>query len=176
MHTDTVEDPHSPSFHPGLWGTMLQTRNCYQQIHTGKIPHDAKMGKDLPQWVWFEKFAHNWITRIVWIIIYSCFYYYFVTAWWMWLLLPFTIILCSFQGAVINWWAHSFGYVNYSMRNTSTNLFPFDPIFMGDAYHNNHHRYPGRINNAHRWFEFDFIYLVMRSMKRFGMISWNSGG
>ena len=173
MHTDTESDPHSPTFHPGLWGTLVQTRNSYHHLHTGITKYDIKLGKDLPTWDAFEKFAHNWITRVAWIFLYIIFYAFFVTAWWMWLLLPLTITMSSFQGALINWWAHRFGYVNYPMNNTSTNILPIDPIFIGDAYHNNHHQFPGRANNAHRWFEFDLIFYITVLLGKLRIISWN---
>src|SRR5450631_769786 len=62
MHTDTREDPHSPSYHPGFFGTMLQTRNSYYNIYCGTTIVDEKLKKELPEWDSFEKISHNWIT------------------------------------------------------------------------------------------------------------------
>ena len=126
MHTDTQEDPHSPSNDPNFFKLMLQTRNSYYKIFIGKYTVDDKLKKDLPQWDSFEKIAHNWITRIAWILLYITFYIAFATAWWMYLFLPLTITMCTVQGTLINWWAHKFGYVNYSMKNTSKNILPVE--------------------------------------------------
>ena len=174
IHTDTEKDPHSPSYHPGFWGTMWQTRNSYHNIFIGKTIVDDKLAKDLPKWETFDKIAHNWLTRIAWITVYTFFYIAFASAWWMYLLLPLTIILCTFQGTMINWGAHTFGYMNYPMQNTSTNLIPVDILFVGDAYHNNHHKFPGRANNAHRWFEIDTIYHVTCLLEKVKVIKWRN--
>ncbi|MGH2646526.1 MAG: fatty acid desaturase, partial [Ginsengibacter sp.] len=140
----------------------------------GKTAIEDKIKKDLPQWKAFERIAHNWIMRIGWIVIYTLFYIAFAVAWWMYLLLPLTIILSTFQGTVINWWAHKFGYVNYPMKNTSKNILPVDLIFIGDAYHNNHHKYPGRVKNSHRWFETDFIYHIINLMHKSKIVRWKN--
>jgi stearoyl-CoA desaturase (delta-9 desaturase) len=173
-HTDTEEDPHSPANHPGFFATMWQTRNSYHNIYTGKTLVEDKVKKDLPQWIAFEKIAHSWKARMIWIIIYFAFYIFFATAWWMFFFLPVTIILATFQGTIINWWAHKFGYVNYPMQNTSKNILPVDIVFCGDAYHNNHHKFPGRIKNSHRWFEVDLIYHFSCLLQKANIIQWRS--
>jgi stearoyl-CoA desaturase (delta-9 desaturase) len=170
VHTDDEEDPHSPLFYPGLLRTMMRTRNSYHGVFTGKTIVEDKFKKDLPKWESFETIAHNWITRVIWIMLYIVFYIAFATSWWMYLLLPVTIIMCTLQGAMINWWAHTFGYVNYPMENASKNILPIDLLFIGDAYHNNHHKYPGNPNNSHRWFEFDAIYQILRLMNKMRII------
>lgn len=172
-HTDLEHDPHSPSHHDNhlnFLKTMLETRNSYHSIYSGKTPIDDKFKKNLPRWDVFENFAHSWITRICWIAIYTTFYILFATAWWQFLLLPFTIIMSTLHGAAINWWAHKFGYTNYEVDDTSKNILPVDLIFWGEAYHNNHHKYPGRANNAHKWFEIDSAFFVMRVMNKLNII------
>jgi stearoyl-CoA desaturase (delta-9 desaturase) len=163
-HTDTPEDPHSPSITPNPFAMMWMTRNSYFDLYKGATVVEDKYKKDLPVWEAFDRIAHNWITRILWIAAYTTFYYFFVTAWWQWLLLPATIIMGSLQGVVVNWWAHVFGYRNYAVNNTSKNILPFDPIFWGESFHNNHHQHPGKPNNADKWFEVDMGYLAMRGM------------
>jgi stearoyl-CoA desaturase (delta-9 desaturase) len=169
-HTDEESDPHSPHNTPNLLTMMWETRNNYYSIYIGKTEVDAKYKKDLPEWPAFEKIAHNWITRILWVLAYVSFYAVFATQWWMWLFLPVTLAMGSFQGAAVNWWAHVFGYENFKMDNTSKNILPVDVLFWGEAYHNNHHKHPGRPNNATRWFEIDFGYLAMKGMDKLGII------
>lgn len=161
-HTDTENDPHSPSYTPNAFMMMWVTRNSYFDIYTGKTEVDDKYKQNLPVWNTFDKVVHNWITRVCWIIAYTCFYIAFATHWWLFLLLPLTITMGSVQGLAINWWAHRFGYVNHRMDNTSKNILPVDVIFWGEAYHNNHHKYPGRPDNANRWFEIDPGFLAMK--------------
>ena len=113
-------------------------------------------------WPAFEKIAHNWITRVSWMVIYILIYAWLATAWWQWLFLPATIVMGSLQGVAVNWWAHKFGYENFKMNNTSKNILPLDLVFWGEAYHNNHHKHPTRPNNATKWFEWDMGYHAMR--------------
>lgn len=163
-HTDEEEDPHSPHYSTNVLTLMLKTRNSYQDILKGRLMVDEKYRKDLPHWDAFEKIAHNWISRVCWALLYVGIYILLCNAWWQFLFLPLTLAMGASQGVVVNWWAHKFGYENFHLNNTSKNILPVDLFFAGEAYHNNHHRYPGRPNNAVKWFEFDVTYFIMRVM------------
>jgi stearoyl-CoA desaturase (delta-9 desaturase) len=62
--------------------------------------------------------------------------------------------------------AHHWGYQNFEGRDHSTNSFLCNIITVGDGWHNNHHRYPGRWNTRIKWWEFDptawFIGLIRK--------------
>lgn len=164
-HVDTEHDPHSPHFSLNAFTLLWKTRNSYNDIFQGYDEVDLKYCKDLPKWVWFDKYAHNWVSRVLWGAIYVGLYIWLATAWWQYLFLPITFAMGALQGVAVNWWAHKFGYENFSSgKDTSKNILPVDLIFWGEAYHNNHHKYPGRPNNAIKWFEFDPGYQVMRFM------------
>lgn len=168
--TDTKDDPHSPSFTRNALHMMWVTRNNYFNIYIGKTVVDAKYKKNLPEWVAFEKIVHTFWMRFGFALLYLAFYITFATAWWQYLFLPLTISMAPLQGIAINWWAHVFGYENFKMNNTSKNIIPVDLIFWGEAYHNNHHRYPGRANAAIRWFEVDPGYWSMRFLEKLHII------
>ncbi|RYD53181.1 MAG: acyl-CoA desaturase [Sphingobacteriales bacterium] len=169
-HTDQEEDPHSPHFTRNAMHMMWVTRNNYLDIYTGKTPVADKYRKNLPSWVAFERLTHTFWMRALFVGIYIAIYALLATAWWQYLLLPLTITMGAFQGLCINWWAHRFGYENYKMDNTSKNILPVDLVFWGEAYHNNHHKNPGRQNNAVRWFELDPGYWSMRGLQKLGII------
>ncbi|MBX9852228.1 MAG: fatty acid desaturase [Cytophagaceae bacterium] len=169
-HTDTKKDPHSPDNTANVFTMMWLTRNNYFDIYKGKTAVEEKYKKDLPEWRAFDKIAHNWITRLLWLAAYIAFYVHFATEWWMFLFLPITALMGSFQGAAVNWWAHRFGYVNFKMKNTSKNILPVDIIFWGEAFHNNHHYHPSKADNASRWFEVDSGYIAMRIMDKMKLI------
>jgi stearoyl-CoA desaturase (delta-9 desaturase) len=76
----------------------------------------------------------------------------------------------AIQGAIVNWLAHVVGYVNFKVNNTSKNLIPIDVIFWGEAYHNNHHKFPSRPDNSVKWFEFDPGYFVMKMLHKMNII------
>ncbi len=170
-HTDENEDPHSPHFSPNAFSLLLKTRNHYHDIYKGKIEVAQKFEKDLPEWEGFDKYAHTWYARLSWGLLYIGFYIIFATEWWMFLFLPLTFAMGALQGLAVNWWAHKFGYENYQLTNTSKNIIPVDFLFIGEAYHNNHHKFPGRPNNATRWFEIDITYQIMKAMHYLNIIS-----
>ena len=65
------------------------------------------------------------------------------------------------HGAIINWFAHKYGYKNFDQKNTSENFLHFDFLMLGESYHNNHHKLGGRANFGVKWHEFDPTYPVI---------------
>lgn len=169
-HTDTPEDPHSPSNSTNVLAMLVQTRNNYYDIYSGSVVPEKKYFKNLPSWEGMDRLAHNWISRVIWIMIYALIYYALAPNWWFFILLPLTCALSSVQGAIVNWWAHRLGYTNFAVSNTSVNIMRFDIFFMGEAYHNNHHKNPSYANNAHQKSEWDMGYQCMKIMDKIGII------
>jgi stearoyl-CoA desaturase (Delta-9 desaturase) len=172
-HTDLEEDPHSPLYTTNLFTLMWKTRNNYHKIYKNYSAAEKKYKKDLPEWESFDRLAHTWYSRLAWGLIYVLIYTQLVTAWWMYLFLPLTFAMGALQGSVVNWWAHKFGYQNFRLNNDSKNIIPVDLFFVGESYHNNHHKYPGRPNNAIKWFEFDTTYQIARLMQKVGILRIN---
>ena len=97
-------------------------------------------------------------------------YIFFATSPWLFLLLPIHILMVPIQGVIINWFAHKYGSVNFKMSNTSTNLFYVDVLMLGEAYHNNHHKFPSSINFGVKRNEIDPIYFTILLFNRLGII------
>ena len=169
-HTDTDEDPHSPHITPNPFAMLWYTRNSYFNIYIGKTAVAEKYKKNLPHWEAFDRIAHTPYARIAWALVYIALYWWLATAWWQWLFLPLTMTMSATQGMIVNWWAHKFGYETFKMKNTSKNILPLDVLFVGEAYHNNHHKHPTRANNAMKWYELDLTYLIMKGMHAVGLI------
>ncbi len=170
-YADTDKDPHSPKYDKSLFGMMWKTKCIYQDINKEKIVVDDKFLVNVPQWKSFDLFASSMISRVLWGIAYVAFFYFFATAWWQWLLLPVIFLMAPIHGAIINWFAHIYGYVNFNVKDTSKNLLPFDFLMMGEAYHNNHHKHSGNPNfGGVRWYEVDPTYIIMRLLHSFGII------
>ncbi len=161
-HTDTEQDPHSPSFTKGLFHMMLQTKNIYNDIYYHKVVIEDKYKKNIPLWEKFDRFAANNYVRILWGIVYFFIYFFFATQWWMWLLFPITCLTGPVHGAIINYFAHKYGYRNFEMDDTSKNFLPVDILMLGESYHNNHHKLLSRPNFGVRWFEIDPVYPVIK--------------
>ena len=99
-------------------------------------------------------------------------YVQFANVWWLWLLLPIQFLMSPIHGAIINWFAHKYGYRNFEVGDTSKNFLPVDFLMMGESYHNNHHKYGSRPNfGGIRWHEIDPTYQVIRLLNRLGIIS-----
>jgi stearoyl-CoA desaturase (delta-9 desaturase) len=162
--TDTEKDPHSPSFSSNIFSMMWRTRTFYQDIIFGRMEVEERFTKNLPAWPAFDRWANGFVSRALWVILYTAFFVYFATNPFQYLLLPVVIAMGAFHGAVINWFAHKYGYINFKLRNTSMNLFFIDFLMLGESYHNNHHKSPSAINFGRRWHELDPMYPVIRLM------------
>ena len=169
-HTDTERDPHSPNFSSNIFSMMMRTRRIYQEILTGKMQVDPKFTKNLPEWDGFDRWANSVWSRALWVVAYVAFFVIFATSPWLYLLLPVVITMGAFHGAIINWFAHKFGYRNFKLKNTSENLFSVDILMLGESYHNNHHKRPSAINFGVRWHEIDPVYPVILLLNRLRVI------
>jgi stearoyl-CoA desaturase (delta-9 desaturase) len=74
------------------------------------------------------------------------------------------------HGAIINWFAHKYGYTNFKVGDTSKNMFPVDLIMMGEGLHNNHHKLGSRPNFGVKWYEFDPTYPIIKILELFRII------
>ncbi len=98
-------------------------------------------------------------------------YWQFATVWWLWLLLPIQFLMSPIHGAIINWFAHKYGYRNFEVGDTSKNFSAFDFLMMGESYHNNHHKHGSRANfGGVRWHELDPTYYVILVLDKVGII------
>lgn len=161
-YTDTEMDPHSPAYSKNLFTMMARTRNIYNDIYKKRIVVEERFTKNIPDWPAFERLTHTPVSRIIWGAIYVSIFIAFASSWWLFLLLPFIFIMGPLHGVIINWFAHKYGYTNFSMKNTSQNLFSVDILMLGESYHNNHHKHPSAINFGKRWHELDPVYPVIR--------------
>jgi stearoyl-CoA desaturase (Delta-9 desaturase) len=168
--TDTEKDPHSPSFSSNIFSMMWRTRTFYQNVIHDRMEIEARFTKNLPVWPAFDRFANGAVSRIAWVIVYILIFVYFATSPWLYLLLPIIVAMGAFHGAVINWFAHKYGYINFKLKNTSMNLFSIDVLMLGESYHNNHHKRPSSINFGHRWHEIDPIHPIILLFAWLGII------
>lgn len=162
-HADSELDPHSPNHSKGFLDNLIKTRNNYRSIYL-KYQNDDTRKSKFPHWEAFDHFAHNWMVRIGWMLVYIMVYMQIATSYWQFLFLPITITMSALQGAIVNWWAHRIGYRNYNTPDMSKNIIPIDLFFVGEAFHNNHHKYPNKVNSAIKYFEIDWTYQIIKLM------------
>ncbi|MBC35282.1 MAG: acyl-CoA desaturase [Bacteroidetes bacterium] len=169
-YADTKEDPHSPKYDKNLFAMMWRTKNNYNDIFYRKINIDSRFTQDIPEWNTFDQFASYLFVRILWALAYIAFYIVFAPHWWMYLLLPVHILMGPIHGAIINWFAHKYGYINFKIKDTSKNFLPFDFLMLGESYHNNHHKNSKRLNFGYKWFEIDFAYVLLKFLSIFKVV------
>ncbi|MCV9388373.1 acyl-CoA desaturase [Reichenbachiella ulvae] len=170
-YADTEKDPHSPKYDDNMFSMMWRTKNTYSAITAKQVEVEPRFTENVPEWPLFDKFARSWVSRLMWGALYTLFFYQFATAWWQWAFLPVAFLMAPIHGAIINWFAHIYGYVNFKVGDTSKNLLPVDILMMGEGYHNNHHKHGNRANfGGVRWHEVDPTYVIMWVMDKLGMI------
>ncbi|MBL7963920.1 MAG: acyl-CoA desaturase [Flavobacteriales bacterium] len=159
---DTEKDVHSPKYDPSLFAMMWRTKNIYSDIVDRKAVVEPRFTANVPDWHALDVWGSSWVSRFMWVGLYTAFYLVFATAWWQFLLLPLHYVMGPLHGAIINWYAHKYGYRNYEVDDTSRNMWPIEVLVMGEGLHNNHHAHSGRANFAARWFEFDPTWPIIR--------------
>jgi len=168
---DTENDPHSPTYDETIWNMMWKTKTIYSGISNGSIQVEKRFTDGVPRWDSFDKFARSWPSRLFWGGLYVLFYLQFAAYWWLWLLLPIHFLMSPIHGAIINWFAHVYGYRNFEVGDTSKNFLPVDFLMMGESYHNNHHKHGSRANfGGVRWHEIDPTYIVIKLLDKIGVI------
>ena len=125
-YADTPSDPHSPKYDESLFKMMWKTKTIYSAITSKKMVVDKRFTEGAPEWTAFDTFARSWISRLLWGAAYVLVYWQFATVWWLWLLLPLQFLMSPIHGAIINWFAHKYGYRNFEVGDTSRNFLPFD--------------------------------------------------
>jgi stearoyl-CoA desaturase (delta-9 desaturase) len=168
---DTENDPHSPKYDETIWKMMWKTKTIYSDIANKRIPLETRFTEGVPDWQAFDKIARSWPSRLFWGLSYFTVYLIFANVWWLWILLPIQFLMSPVHGAIINWFAHKYGYRNFSVGDTSKNFLPVDFLMMGESYHNNHHKYGSRANfGGIRWHEIDPTYLVIKLLDKLNVV------
>jgi len=169
-YTDTPLDPHSPKYSKGIVPMMLRTNKIYLGIYKHTLQVDDRFTKNVPDWPALDKWAMTYTSSITWSLLYVVFYWFFAPSYWWFLLIPIHILMGPVHGTIINWFAHKYGYRNFEMNNTAHNLLPIDFLMLGEAYHNNHHKFASSANFRYRWYELDPVYVIMWLMDKLGVI------
>jgi len=176
--TDSANDPHSPYYDKNIlqmmrktariYSTIFNSRGLYWRFLFGKV--DEKYRNNIPIWHKFDDFASSWFVRIFFALCYISFYIYFDSPWYLYFLLPIHFLMGPIHGAIINWYAHKYGYRNFNTNDKSRNLMGFDVIMMGEGNHNNHHHNSSSPNFAKKWWEFDPTYVMILLLNSIGLI------
>jgi stearoyl-CoA desaturase (Delta-9 desaturase) len=172
--SDTTRDPHSPSNHKNVVDMMLFTKKRYDEHADGTGDAEKQFLGNYPEWPLIDNMSQSWIVRLAFGTFYTLFYVKFATEAWMFALLPIHYLMGPVHGAIVNWFGHYVGYRNFPNSDKSVNALPIDFLTVGELFQNNHHKHGARISFAHRWFEVDPTYLVLRFFKLLGIIKFST--
>lgn len=176
-YSDTEKDPHSPHYFRSMFQMMMKTKDRYLDILMNNVEPEKGFDKNIPEWKFFDRLAMLWSPRIGWGVLYTGYYVVFATEWWLFLLLPVHFLMGPIHGAIVNWFGHKRGYVNFpETGDKSRNTLPIDFVTLGELFQNNHHKYPSRPNFAVRLFEVDPTYPILKLMSWIGIIHFTREG
>ena len=158
--TDVEGDPHSPVLHGWLKVQMLNVAMYKAEANNPQTI--AKYAKDLPP-TWADRWFYDraWLglgLGIAFLVV--------VFGWQVGLLAAFVHVNLYLGGsAAVNAIAHHFGRKPYD--NTAGNLQWLAFLTAGEGLHNNHHAAPTSAKLAHRWFEIDPGWYVIKLLTWF---------
>jgi stearoyl-CoA desaturase (Delta-9 desaturase) len=155
--TDTPADPHSPLVH-GWW--QVQLRNVAMYRRAANDPDTvARFARDYPRTTLDRVFYDHALVGLalgigVLVVVFG---------WWIGLLAAFVHVNLYLGGsAAVNAIGHHFGRRPYD--NSGTNLQWLAFITAGEGLHNNHHAAPTSAKLAHRWYEIDPGWYVIKAL------------
>jgi stearoyl-CoA desaturase (delta-9 desaturase) len=174
IHSDREADVHSPKQHGFIWSHMgWFTSKANFPIKEERIP-DFRTCKELQ---WLDRYdavvplllamglfalgsllehtapglSTNGAQMLVWGFFISTVALYHATY-------------------TVNSLAHRFGRRRYNTKDDSRNSFLIALLTCGEGWHNNHHHYPGSVQQGFFWWEIDLTYYFLKTLALFGLI------
>jgi stearoyl-CoA desaturase (delta-9 desaturase) len=162
---ETPDDPHSPRQF-GIRKVMWEGAELYRK--ESKNPETMeKYGHGTPD-DWLER---NLYTRhsgkgivLMFAIDLALFGPIGITIWAIQM-----IWIPIFAAGIINGVGHYWGYRNYEVADTSTNIVPWGILIGGEELHNNHHTFGSSAKFSSKWWEFDIGWLYINLMQAVGL-------
>lgn len=158
LNSDQVSDPHSP-MHKGI---KIFTLDYVDQVDANTKWRMRGLVTDR-----FQQFLHRYYFAIN--IAYSLLLYaiggFYLVAFFH--LAPALITgvmsnVVNYVGHKPTWWG---GYRTYNLNDQSSNNWLWAIPSWGEAWHNNHHRYPRDYTFKKQWWEFDISGLIIKLIK-----------
>jgi stearoyl-CoA desaturase (delta-9 desaturase) len=161
--SDKDGDPHSPN--DGTWwahmGWILMGKSMHHDTTTL-----ARYVPDLAK----DKF-HVWITKYHYVPIIILAAILFAVGGWPFLL--WGIFVRTVVGLHATWLVnsatHIWGSRRFKTADNSTNNFVVAILSWGEGWHNNHHAHPVSARHGLRWYEIDFNWYGIWTLKMLGL-------
>jgi stearoyl-CoA desaturase (delta-9 desaturase) len=158
--TDTPDDPHSPAV--SGWVTVQMKNVAMYRRAAHDDENIRKYAKDLPPSTLDRVvFDRSWLGLVIGTLILCV-----VFGWQVGLLAAFVHVNYYLgSSAAVNAIGHHFGRRPY--RNSATNLQWLAFLTAGEGFHNNHHAAPTSARFAHRWYQVDLGWFVIKPLTWF---------
>jgi len=158
---DTDADPHSP-VQRGFWFAHVGWI-----FSRSKWRADYTLVRDLsrhPELVWLDR--HYWVPpATLGTAVWALFGWEGLVVGFLW-----STVLVYHGTFAINSLGHTVGRQRFATGDASRNCWWLAVAFMGEGWHNNHHRYPSVCRQGLRWWEIDVTYLALRALARLGVV------
>ncbi len=156
-HTDTPLDPHSPAVH-GWFKVQLKNLQMYRSA-AHDLENLDKYAKDLPRTTADRVlFDRSWLGLTLTTVALCVAFGWQVGA----LAMVVHVNYYLAASAAVNAIGHHFGRRPYA--NSATNLQWLALLTAGEGLHNNHHAAPTSAKLAHRWYEVDPGWLLIKPL------------
>ena len=154
-YSDTEKDPHSPKY----TGYKLFGFSHYKKQESEKMK--LFLVKDLMTTE--QLFIHKWYMIIIMSIMIIFAIINVELLYFMWIVPMFLIQLSQFN---FNYFGHMYGYRNFATTDDSRNNAWLFPIILGEAWHNNHHKYAKNVTTTVKPNELDPLYWFIKLIGR----------
>jgi stearoyl-CoA desaturase (delta-9 desaturase) len=161
-HTDTHDDPHSPAI-SGWRAVQMKNVAMYRRAARDQANID-KYAKDLAPTRWDRYLFDHSLLGLGLGVALLC----VVFGWQVGLIAAFVHVNYYLAAsAAVNAIGHHFGRRPYD--NSATNLQWLAFLTAGEGFHNNHHAAPTSARFAHRWYQIDPGWFIIKPMTWIGL-------
>ena len=158
LKSDKPDDPHSP-LHKGL---KIFTLDYVNEVDTDTKWRMRRLVTDR-----FQQFLHRYYFAIL--AAYSIVLFMIGGFWLMIFLHWMPALITGLMSNVVNYVGHKpgwlGGYRSYNLNDQSSNNWLWAIPSWGEAWHNNHHRFPKDYTFKKQWWEFDISGLIIKLIK-----------
>ncbi len=172
IHSDTDQDPHSPTT-VGILGVLLKQLRSYTSIQRALAKGDPAITRrvrdldfDAPDWM------YNRMTALLPYVVHAAVAVAFASITGFWLLgAAFWLGMMShpIQGWLINSFGHAVGPRNFDLDDDSRNPWLLGLLIAGEGFQNNHHAFPASAKFSFRWWEIDPGWGIVRGLDAVGL-------